>query len=121
MAEENTQIRKSKITKFIERKYRMPVQYEMLTISIAYEEEIEWKDIDERSLKSKGITQKLLNDFRETKKDVFLRLSLDKSTANNSFVVDKDGKSTPVPTVSNDTIDKNDGKDESIISESDSV
>ena len=90
--------RVSKITKFIERKYRLPHQYEMLTVSLAYEEDVTWRGMQERQIKSARMTQTLMKDFEDTRKEVFVQLGLE-DASNNAFVENKStGVSVPVPT-----------------------
>lgn len=76
-------IRKSKITKVVTRKFTTGVQFEMVDITVGFEEEISWKTQEERDIKSKAITKKLINDFNETKNEVFNGMKIVNSAVNN--------------------------------------
>ena len=73
MSEEKEK-RKSKISKSVRRIYNV-AQYESLELVINYEEEIDWDTIKERQQKSKNITSLLLDDFKNTRKEVFEELN----------------------------------------------
>lgn len=76
---ENLQVRKSRIQKTITQKFTTNVRFEMLDITVSYDEEIEWKDLKERAQKSKNIHKLLLKDFEETRDDVFDQLKVRES------------------------------------------
>jgi len=72
--QKETPLRKSRIQKTITQKFTTGVRYEMLDITVSYDEVIEWKDLAERAQKSKNIHNLLLKDFEETRDDVFEQL-----------------------------------------------
>jgi len=77
MSEENSKpvvARKSRIQKTITQKFTTSVRYEMLDITVSYDEVIEWKDLPERERKSKTMNALLLKDFEETRDEVFEQL-----------------------------------------------
>jgi len=80
MSDSDTDKRKSKVVKSIRRIYNV-AQYESLELVLNYEEEIEWADVKERQKKSRNITTLLLNDFKDTRKQVFEELNTSEKKA----------------------------------------
>ena len=79
MAEKEKPLRKSRVQKTITQKFTTQVRFEMLDITVSYDEEIEWRDLEERARKSKNIQSLLLKDFEETRDEVFKQLQVRES------------------------------------------
>ena len=69
-------VRKSKVTKTISRKYVTPVRFEMLDVTVAIEEEITWSSQEERQKKLDGVTRAAIIDFNRTKEAAFKDFNL---------------------------------------------
>lgn len=67
--------RKTVITKAISRKIQT-AKYENIQISVSVEEEIDWANLDEKNKKHQAVTKVLLNDYKQTEKDVLKELDL---------------------------------------------
>ena len=70
----------SKINKRVARKINT-AKFETLEVYVDIEEEIEWKTIEERSVKTEQITKLVLMDFKNTLKQVITELKLEKKNA----------------------------------------
>ena len=70
----------SKIKKSIFRKIQT-AKFEQVDINLEIEEEIEWKDIEDRMKKTNQITQVLLLDFIQTYNKVVEELKVDRKLA----------------------------------------
>ena len=84
---------KSIIKKGIIRKIRT-ADFEQLDVILDIEEEIEWENIEERKEKTKEITEKLIDDFRETYNRVNEELKINRciGTVNTNMVKKKNTK-----------------------------
>jgi len=86
---EEEKIRKSKITKSVTKKYTTSIPYEIVEVSVWHEEEIEWKNIEERNKKVDNLTKAVIVDFKKTKDEVFKNLNIKDAqgnlTQNNTF------------------------------------
>lgn len=67
--------RKTVITKAISRKIQT-AKYENIQISVSVQEEIDWDNLDEKTKKHQAVTKVLLNDYKQTEKDVLKELNL---------------------------------------------
>lgn len=72
-------LRKSRIQKTITQKFTTNVRFEMLDITVSYDEVVEWTDLKARAEKSKNINKLLLKDFEETRDEVFKQLKVRES------------------------------------------
>ena len=70
----------SKVKKSIFRKIQT-AKFEQVDINLEIEEEIEWKDIEDRMKKTNQITQVLLLDFIQTYNKVVEELKVDRKLA----------------------------------------
>lgn len=70
--------RKSKIRKTITRTFhstsiKIP-KYESVVVEVSFEEDIEWKTLEERQKKSESITNLLKKDFNETTNNLLAKI-----------------------------------------------
>jgi len=70
----NDSPRKTLVVKTITRKYNLG-NFESIDISISHNQEIEWKDQEERSKKSDALTKLLIKDFEKSRDTIFFDLS----------------------------------------------
>jgi thymidylate kinase len=91
-------VRTSKISKRISRTFKIG-DYKSLVVDINFEEDVTWKDMNERNKKSENITKLLLKDFQNTTNEVFKELGVSEKKA---VFID----SSPQPKSNTQDIDK---------------
>lgn len=89
---EPKKIRKSRITKLIQRTLNT-AKFESIVISVSLDEEIEWSTLEERDFKANNWNMILLKDFKETQEKVLEELGLSVKKAYFKTLADKDDRS----------------------------
>ena len=97
---------KSIIKKGIIRKIRT-ADFEQLDVSLNIEEEIEWKNKEERENKTKKITELLINDFKEVYNEVCKEIEISRciGTVKTNIMKKKSNNNIISPPKNNDDLD----------------